>query len=74
MAIDIHAHYVPPRILEVLEARGRDFGIELLATATACHCIRFDYGVQVRPFFPRLTEDAAAMMASMISSPWLGRY
>jgi len=67
MAIDIHAHYVPPKILDVLDARGRDFGIELLATAPACHCLRFDYGVRVRPFFPRLTEDAAARTALMQS-------
>ena len=52
MAIDIHADSVPPKILDVLDARGRDFGIELLATAPACHCLRFDYGVRVRPSSP----------------------
>lgn len=51
MAIDVHAHFVPPDVLETLADRGRDFGIDLVETEPGCHCCRFETGVQIRPFF-----------------------
>ncbi|PPR12257.1 MAG: hypothetical protein CFH41_00293 [Alphaproteobacteria bacterium MarineAlpha11_Bin1] len=54
--IDVHAHLVPPDVIETLSARGKDFGIDLLETEPGCHCCRFESGMQVRPFFDTLTN------------------
>ena len=35
MPTDIHAHYVPPRVLDVLRDRGSDFGVALIAAPRA---------------------------------------
>jgi aminocarboxymuconate-semialdehyde decarboxylase len=51
MTIDVHAHFVPPAIIETLAARGADFGIDLLETEPGCHCCRFPSGTRIRPFF-----------------------
>ncbi len=56
MAIDVHAHFVPPAILETLRARGRDFGVELVETEPGCHCCRFEGGLTIRPFFDGLLD------------------
>lgn len=52
--IDVHAHMVPPDVVDTLAARGRDFGIDLVETQPGCHCCRFESGMQVRPFFDSL--------------------
>lgn len=54
--IDVHAHIVPPSVIETLAARGRDFGIDLLETEPGCHCCRFESGMRIRPFFETLTS------------------
>ena len=51
MAIDVHAHFVPPALLETLRDRGRDFGIDLVETEPGCHCCRFASRLTIRPFF-----------------------
>jgi aminocarboxymuconate-semialdehyde decarboxylase len=65
MPIDMHAHYVPPRILEVLRAKGADYGIDVVDRAGACPCLHFGYGLKVRPFFDGLLDDEATRIASM---------
>jgi aminocarboxymuconate-semialdehyde decarboxylase len=30
MPIDIHAHYVPPQLIDAVEARGKEIGVRLL--------------------------------------------
>lgn len=65
MPIDVHAHYVPPRILDVLRDKGRDYGISVLDAAAACPCLKFDYGLQARPFFARLLEDEGRRIAML---------
>ncbi len=66
MPIDAHAHYVPRQILEVLEREGSRFGIELLRLPPACRaCVRFEFGVQVRPFFPGLLQAPSERIESM---------
>lgn len=65
MPIDVHAHYVPMRILEVLRDTGRDYGISVLDGAAACPCLKFDYGLQARPFFARLLEDEDRRIARL---------
>lgn len=52
--IDVHAHLVPPDVVETLASRGRDFGIDLVESEPGCHCCRFESGMQIRPFFESL--------------------
>ena len=65
MTIDVHAHYVPPQILEVLRARGQDYGIAVDEQAARCPCLRYAHGHTVRPFFPRLLESESERIAAM---------
>jgi len=55
-AIDVHAHFVPPGILETLASKGQDLGIQLLEKTADARCCQFDYGLEVRPFFPGLLD------------------
>jgi len=58
MGIDVHAHYVPKRILEKLEEKGADFGVSVATVEPHCQkCLEFAYGLKLRPFFPRLLEE-----------------
>lgn len=56
MAIDVHAHFVPPAILDALRRRGSQLGISLVEKAPGSSCCRFDYGLEVRPFFSGLLD------------------
>jgi aminocarboxymuconate-semialdehyde decarboxylase len=64
MPIDVHAHYVPRQILDTLEERARDFGLSLVRTPPQC-ALHFDYGLKVRPFFPKLIESESERIAGM---------
>ena len=57
--IDIHAHYVPPQLIEAIAARGQDIGVRLARSGDAPPALHFDYGFKVRPFFARLVEPVA---------------
>lgn len=52
--IDVHAHLVPPDVVDTLASRGKDFGIDLVETEPGCHCCRLETGMQIRPFFESL--------------------
>jgi aminocarboxymuconate-semialdehyde decarboxylase len=66
MPIDVHAHYVPPSILAAVEARAADFGLTVVKHPPSCACaFHFDYGVKVRPFFPKLVEPVENRLTSM---------
>jgi aminocarboxymuconate-semialdehyde decarboxylase len=56
MPIDVHAHYVPPQLIEAVGARGKEIGVRLVQSGGAPPALHFDYGFKVRPFFPRLIE------------------
>ncbi len=56
MPIDVHAHFVPPRVIDTLAAGGTDYGVDLVETEPGCHCCRFESGMQIRPFFETLTD------------------
>jgi aminocarboxymuconate-semialdehyde decarboxylase len=58
MPIDVHAHYVPPQLIEAVTSRGKDIGVRLVRSDGAPPALHFDYGFKVRPFFPRLVEPA----------------
>ena len=40
--IDVHAHFVPPEVIDTLAVRGRDFGINLVENEPGCHCCLFE--------------------------------
>ena len=64
MPIDVHCHYVPHRIIATLEERARDFGVSLVNTPPQC-ALHFDYGLKIRPFFPKLIEPVAQRLDGM---------
>ena len=64
MPIDVHAHYVPNRVIATLEERAKDFGLSLIKTPPQC-AIQFDYGLKVRPFFPKLIESVEQRLDGM---------
>ncbi|MGH8734010.1 MAG: amidohydrolase family protein, partial [Burkholderiales bacterium] len=61
--IDVHAHYVPPQLIDAVAARGKEIGVRLVQSAGAPPALHFDYGFKVRPFFPRLIEPVAERCA-----------
>ena len=63
-AIDVHAHFVPPAVLETLDRRGAGLGVTLVEKAGGARCCRFDDGLEVRPFLPGLL-DVDARLAEM---------
>ncbi|MBC7778830.1 MAG: amidohydrolase [Proteobacteria bacterium] len=65
MPIDVHAHYVPLDILEPLTTRAHDFGVSVVESPPGCRCLRFDDGLQIRPFFPKLVEPIPARLSDM---------
>jgi aminocarboxymuconate-semialdehyde decarboxylase len=56
MNIDMHAHYVPPKVLSALERDPSPYGIKLLEAAGGGQCVQFTYGLTIRPFFPELLD------------------
>jgi aminocarboxymuconate-semialdehyde decarboxylase len=66
MPIDVHAHYVPPKLLAVLERQGRRCGVNVVEHEPTCQkCLRFEYGLQIRPFFAKLVEPVDQRLESM---------
>ena len=63
MPIDVHAHYVPPQLIDAVAARGKDIGVRLAQSAGTPPALHFDYGFKVRPFFPRLIEPVGERLA-----------
>ena len=56
MPIDVHAHYVPPQLIDAVAARGKDIGVQLVKSGDAPPALQFDYGFKVNeadvPFLP----------------------
>jgi aminocarboxymuconate-semialdehyde decarboxylase len=66
MPIDVHAHYVPPSLIETIEGRAADFGLSVVRHPPTCSCaLHFDHGLKVRPFFPRLIEPVGTRLDAM---------
>jgi len=66
MPIDVHAHYVPPTLVETVESRAAEFGLSVVKHPPSCTCaLHFDYGLKVRPFFERLIEPVEARCEAM---------
>src|SRR6266571_4482131 len=45
MPIDVHAHYVPPQLIDAIDARGKDIGVRLARSDGAPPALQFDYGL-----------------------------
>lgn len=68
MPIDVHAHYFPTPVLDVLQARGIDLGISVVDHPPACQkCLEFAYGLKVRPFPAGLVEAPGKRLDRMDS-------
>lgn len=68
MAIDVHAHYVPPEVVDALERESGRYGVNVVVHEPTCQkCLRFEYGLEVRPFFERLLEPAVTRIDWMNS-------
>lgn len=66
MPIDVHAHYVPPSILDDIDSEARRFGLDVVRQPPSCACaFHFQYGLKVRPFFPKLIEPVEKREAAM---------
>lgn len=66
MPIDVHAHYVPPSVLDSVERRAHEFGLSVVKHPPSCTCaFHFDYGLKVRPFFPKLVEPLTERLETM---------
>lgn len=65
MVIDVHAHYIPPKIIEQLLIEGPNIGIDVKETEPQCQCLHFHYGLKCRPFFKRLLESPLERLDSM---------
>jgi aminocarboxymuconate-semialdehyde decarboxylase len=63
--IDVHAHYMPPALIERLRREGARYGVSVVETAPACHALHFAYGLRLRPFFAKLIEEPERRIASM---------
>jgi len=68
MAIDVHAHYVPREVVQRLEKEGSRLGIAVEEAAPGRQCLRFDYGLQIRPFFAKLIEEPSRRIESMAAT------
>ncbi len=62
MPIDVHAHYVPPQLIDAVAATGQEIGVRLVQSPAGV-ALHFDYGFKARPFFPRLIEPVAERRA-----------
>jgi aminocarboxymuconate-semialdehyde decarboxylase len=64
--IDIHADYIPPRLVAAITDRGAGIGDRFLtANDGKPPAIAFDYGFKVRPFLPQSVESAELRRASL---------
>lgn len=77
MIIDMHAHYVPPDLLERVRADGRRLGVTLVDSEVGTH-LHFGARSVTRPFFPGMTDLAAreqrlqeAGIRLQVLSPWM---
>ena len=64
MTIDVHAHFVPPTMLETLDERGRDFGVSLVEREPGARCCVIEGGATIRPFFDAIL-DVEGRLAEM---------
>ena len=56
MTIDVHAHYVPPSILQAVEQNPSLYGSRLDGPAGVGGCLCYDYGLTLRPFYHALLD------------------
>ena len=64
MIVDVHAHFVPPAMLDDLAGKGAEFGVSLAARGAGRSCCVFETGTEIRPFFDGLL-DVGRRLAEM---------
>jgi aminocarboxymuconate-semialdehyde decarboxylase len=66
MPIDVHAHYLPAKLIDIVEREGARYGVSVAEHEPSCQkCLRFEYGLQLRPFFAKLVEPVEQRLESM---------
>ena len=66
MPIDVHAHYVPPSNFDSVADHASDRQVSVVRHPPSCACaFHFNYGLKVRPFFPKLVEPVAERLDTM---------
>lgn len=66
MAIDTHAHYFPPALLDMLEGEARALGVSFVKHPPLCQCaLHFEHGLELRPFPAKLIEPLPARLIAM---------
>ena len=75
--VDMHAHYMSPRLLEEAEHNGGHYGVRLERNAAGDACVAFNGGPLSRPFFHNLRDLAhrlpgmdATGIALQVLSTW----
>src|SRR6266702_3819285 len=57
-----------PSLIENVASRASDFGLSVIEHRPTCSCaLHFDYGLKVRPFFPKLIEPMDVRLDAMSS-------
>jgi aminocarboxymuconate-semialdehyde decarboxylase len=57
-----------PSLIENVASRASDFGLSVIEHRPTCSCaLPFDYGLKVRPFFPKLIEPMEMRLDAMSS-------
>ena len=75
--VDMHAHYVSPRLIAEAERNGERYGVKIDRNADGAAQLTFGHGVQIRPFLRelcdlalRLPEMDAAGIGLQVVSAW----
>lgn len=75
--VDMHAHYMSPRLLAEAERNGAHYGVRLERNADGIACVAFNGGPLSRPFFHELCDLAhripamdATGIALQVLSTW----
>jgi aminocarboxymuconate-semialdehyde decarboxylase len=75
--VDIHAHYVSPRLVAEAERNGERYGVKIGRNADGAAQLTFLHGMQIRPFLRelcdlalRLPEMDAAGVGLQVVSAW----
>ncbi|MBM3487049.1 MAG: amidohydrolase [Alphaproteobacteria bacterium] len=55
-AIDVHAHFVPPAIVERVQEIGAAMGVKVFEERPGGNALQFDHGLRIRPFLEAILD------------------
>jgi len=67
--VDMHAHYMPPALLDEAERNGAHYGVRLERNADGNARISFNGGPLLRPFFHQLCDLAHRLLQGTVVLP-----